>query len=94
MENFDIKDLIRLIEFYKNKSSDLEFEFLKLQINSKKEQEIEIARALGIQKQKTEEMSQNYGRIIDDLQKKMGYVDKSIKTKKRTTTTKALKTKP
>jgi hypothetical protein len=34
VEDLQKKDLIKLINFYKNKSSDLELEFLKLQINS------------------------------------------------------------
>jgi hypothetical protein len=34
VEDLQKGDLIKLINFYKNKSSDLELEFLKLQINS------------------------------------------------------------
>ncbi len=32
MENFNKEDLIKIVNFYKNKSSDLELDFLKLQI--------------------------------------------------------------
>lgn len=34
MEDLQKNDLIKLVNFYKNKSSDIELEFLKLQINS------------------------------------------------------------
>ena len=34
MEDLQKGDLIKLVNFYKNKSSDVELEFLKLQINS------------------------------------------------------------
>ena len=37
MQNLSNEDLISLINFYKNKSSDIELEFLKLQIVNKKE---------------------------------------------------------
>lgn len=34
MEDLQKGDLIKLVNFYKNKSSEIELEFLKLQINS------------------------------------------------------------
>lgn len=37
MQNLLNEDLISLINFYKNKASDIELEFLKLQIINKKE---------------------------------------------------------
>jgi len=36
MEDLTLEELIKLVTFYKNKSSDLELEFLKLQIDSLK----------------------------------------------------------
>jgi hypothetical protein len=40
MKNFNVEDLSKLVKFYKEKSSELEFEILKLQINNQKDKDL------------------------------------------------------
>ena len=52
MEDLTREEIIQLLTFYKNKSSDLEFSYLMLQINNKKlldENKKEYERLLGMQ---------------------------------------------
>jgi hypothetical protein len=59
MDNLSRGDIVQLLNFYKNKSSDLEFQYLILQINSKKELE-----------EKTKNIENDLNAKIDSINKK------------------------
>jgi hypothetical protein len=45
MENFSAQDYAKLLKFYKDKTSDLELQYLTLQINHSKEIEEKVVKA-------------------------------------------------
>lgn len=46
MENFTVQDYVKLLKFYKDKVSDLELQYLTLQINASKELQIKVEDAV------------------------------------------------
>jgi exonuclease I len=59
MEDLEKKDLLKIIEFYKNKTSQLEFEYLILQINKNNE----LYKANELIKEKTNEFGIEINKI-------------------------------
>ena len=66
MENLNKEDLIKIINFYKNKSSDIELDFLKLQITLQIEAKNNLKKNNEEwEKKLNDQLSQLHTRIID-----------------------------
>jgi hypothetical protein len=88
MEDLQKVDLIKLVNFYKNKSSDIELEFLKLQINS----ELLLNQKLELLEQKLNKERQDQVSRLETSVAELQYA--LLKGAKSQTTKTIKKTKP
>lgn len=85
MENFNKEDLIKIINFYKNKSSDIELDFLKLQITLQAEAKKNLEKNnQEWEKKLNDELSQLHTRILDLEKTLVKLNNKESKSKKLT----------
>ena len=85
MENFNKEDLIKIINFYKNKSSDIELDFLKLQITLQAEAKKNLEKNnQEWEKKLNNELSQLHTRILDLEKTLVKLNNKESKNKKLT----------
>ncbi len=64
MEDLKLKDLIKLVTYYKTKVSDMELEFLKLQLTSQS---------------KLQEQQDNYLEVITNTQRELSLYNDAVK---------------
>lgn len=85
MENFNKEDLIKIINFYKNKSSDIELDFLKLQITLQAEAKKNLEKNNEEWSKKlNDQLSALHTRIIDLEKTLVKLNNKESKSKKLT----------
>jgi hypothetical protein len=87
MDSLSVQDYINLITFYKNKSADLELQYLLLQINSKKESQILL-------ENQKKELDANYGKELSIAHTRVAQLDQTIlKLNKNSTKNNKIETK-